>query len=230
MMQLRYLLFVSCLPISHGWAQSLQGTFLPNYGKEVISFEYEALRFNGTHFDYHMSGCTGDYSGGGTYTLQADTLKLHFESNNAAAFVKAEPYAGEANPARFYFKVLDASTHQALPGATVVSKDFKHGASTNNAGEATLAYAAVPNDSLEVSALGYGNVCIPASSLSSQSFTVALAKSNRIAAGTEYVYTIRKLRDKGFLLNRFPTLDYHRDVVYRRETGPKAEKIWPEAE
>ena len=75
------MLCVACLVLAYqtGWGQVLDGTYVPDLGRGVISFESESFQFTGNRFRYAYSSCTSGGYGNGTYTLTADTLRLRFE-------------------------------------------------------------------------------------------------------------------------------------------------------
>ena len=78
---MRNILFIVCLAFfcHRTSAQTLEGTYVADPGRDVVRFESETFRFAGQRFHYWFSSCTSGGEGSGTYTLSADTLRLRFE-------------------------------------------------------------------------------------------------------------------------------------------------------
>ncbi len=182
--------------------QELQGSFTTI--ARDITFESDLLQFNGSHFLYKRFHCTGTDEGNGSFAVAGGRLVLRFEEPAAPAIVTALPYAGDNYLPVFYFKVLNSAS-EALPGATVISrKSPVIGASTNELGEAQLAYPPADGNTLVVSTVGFAPVYIPVLSWRSQRFSVSMGNITYISAGAVYSFPVRKLRSNSFILQRYP--------------------------
>lgn len=188
-----------------GQAQQLQGGFT-NAKRGTLSFSTDYYWFSQGRFKHVGDGCTGPYSGTGTFQVLADSLQLQYgtwdtATSTAAADTTTAPLASPG----IVVRVLDASTQEPLAGTTILIAGSALGAATDGAGMAKLMYAPKLGDSLVINFVGYTNLEFALRPNAAQSWTVLLApQTGRLKGNISYLLTdwLKAYRPTTWLENR----------------------------
>ncbi|NML66713.1 carboxypeptidase-like regulatory domain-containing protein [Hymenobacter sp. RP-2-7] len=195
-MKLVFSLIIILLAVATGQAQQLQGYFISTTKAWVT----DLLFFEGNHFTYNQSTCTGLVKGSGTFIVQNSTLILHFDNTSDLSAIAATTCNGQYKGG-FYVKVVDGATNAPLPGVTISISNSRRnsiGTSTTNSGEAWLDYIPTAQDSLLVAYVGYATQRLSFRSFSGTCWKVSLGNTEYVAAGTTYSYPLEAIHHGSF--------------------------------
>ncbi len=225
-MRREILLLITSLMSHQTYAQKLSGTFETHLNKGVVSFEYEQLRFAGSHFSYLMVGCTDIATGYGTFRLLGDSLILHFE-DSTATIASIIPAPARCLVPGYCCTVIDVATRQPLVDAPVTLYRQWPGkrltAFTDDEGRVAFSddvrpASPQPDSCLSIDAFRYRPVSIALPAGSSQSFVARLTPKG-IAANTIFRYRVFPGPPDQLLLNdrRYQLLTERRKRKIARE-------------